>query len=220
MNERWATFDCYGTLIDWNRGIRDVLGRVFGEASADAGLRRFHDIEPALQADGRRTYREVLTEAMRARRPRVRGRGARRVPARLAGVSRGASRAGGRPGKRLAAGDPLEHRSRLHRGVHPADRCAVRAGDRGVGDRIVQAGDDPLDRVLPSYRCRPGEPRSRGGEPVPRHRARREPGAARRVDQSPRRAVVSASRPRASGFDGTACGASPRSRERESASFH
>jgi 2-haloacid dehalogenase len=65
MHERWATFDCYGTLIDWNRGIRGVLGRVFGEARADAELSRFHDIEPALQADGRRTYREVLTEAMR-----------------------------------------------------------------------------------------------------------------------------------------------------------
>jgi 2-haloacid dehalogenase len=65
MTEHWATFDCYGTLIDWNRGIRAVLGRVFGEAGADAVLRRFHDLEPALQADGRRTYREVLTEAMR-----------------------------------------------------------------------------------------------------------------------------------------------------------
>ena len=65
MNEHWATFDCYGTLIDWNRGIREVLGRVFGEAAADAELRRFHDLEPELQADGRRTYRQVLTEALR-----------------------------------------------------------------------------------------------------------------------------------------------------------
>jgi 2-haloacid dehalogenase len=65
MNHRWVTFDCYGTLIDWNRGIRGVLGRVFGEARAGAELRRFHDIEPAIQADGSRTYREVLTEAMR-----------------------------------------------------------------------------------------------------------------------------------------------------------
>ena len=46
MHEHWATFDCYGTLIDWNRGIRDVLGRVFGAAAADAALRRFHDVEP------------------------------------------------------------------------------------------------------------------------------------------------------------------------------
>jgi 2-haloalkanoic acid dehalogenase type II len=65
MNEYWSTFDCYGTLIDWNRGIRGVLGRVFGEAAADAALRRFHDIEPELQADGTRTYRQVLTEVMR-----------------------------------------------------------------------------------------------------------------------------------------------------------
>ena len=65
MHEHWATFDCYGTLIDWNGGIRGVLGRVFGEAAAEAELRRFHEIEPELQADGRRTYRQVLTEAMR-----------------------------------------------------------------------------------------------------------------------------------------------------------
>jgi 2-haloacid dehalogenase len=74
MNEHWATFDCYGTLIDWDRGIRGVLGRVFGEADADAGLRRFHEIEPELQEDGRHTYRQVLIEAMRrlgARGPEV-----------------------------------------------------------------------------------------------------------------------------------------------------
>ena len=65
MDERWATFDCYGTLIDWNRGIRGVLERVFGDRESDGRLRRFHELEPELQADGRRTYREVLTEAMR-----------------------------------------------------------------------------------------------------------------------------------------------------------
>jgi len=61
----WATFDCYGTLIDWNGGIRAALARAFGETRADGQLRRFHEIEPGLQKDGRRTYREVLTEAMR-----------------------------------------------------------------------------------------------------------------------------------------------------------
>jgi 2-haloacid dehalogenase len=65
MKEHWATFDCYGTLIDWNGGIRAVLGDVFGQAEADVNLRRFHEIEPELQADGRRTYRQVLTEGMR-----------------------------------------------------------------------------------------------------------------------------------------------------------
>jgi 2-haloacid dehalogenase len=63
--ERWATFDCYGTLIDWNGGIRRELARVFGEARADELLHRYHELEPELEADGTRTYREVMTEAMR-----------------------------------------------------------------------------------------------------------------------------------------------------------
>jgi 2-haloalkanoic acid dehalogenase type II len=63
--DRWATFDCYGTLIDWNGGIRGQLARVFGEDRADALLHRYHELEPELEADGKRSYREVLTEAMR-----------------------------------------------------------------------------------------------------------------------------------------------------------
>src|SRR6476660_7012647 len=62
---RWATFDCYGTLIDWNGGIRAELARVFGDERADELLERYHDLEPVLEADGTRSYREVLTEAMR-----------------------------------------------------------------------------------------------------------------------------------------------------------
>jgi 2-haloacid dehalogenase len=63
--DRWATFDCYGTLIDWNGGIHRELARVFGEEHADALLERYHELEPALEADGRLSYRQVLTEAMR-----------------------------------------------------------------------------------------------------------------------------------------------------------
>jgi 2-haloalkanoic acid dehalogenase type II len=63
--DRWATFDCYGTLIDWNGGIRRELVRVFGEERADALLTRYHVLERELEVDGARTYREVLTEAMR-----------------------------------------------------------------------------------------------------------------------------------------------------------
>jgi 2-haloacid dehalogenase len=63
--ERWATFDCYGTLIDWNGGIRRELARVFTEERADLLLARYHELEPQLQADGELTYRQVLTEAMR-----------------------------------------------------------------------------------------------------------------------------------------------------------
>jgi 2-haloacid dehalogenase len=63
--DRWASFDCYGTLIDWNGGIRAELARVFGEDRADGLLARYHELEPELEADGTRSYREVLTEAMR-----------------------------------------------------------------------------------------------------------------------------------------------------------
>jgi 2-haloacid dehalogenase len=63
--ERWATFDCYGTLIDWNGGIRRELARIFGEERADDQLRRYHELEPTLEADGELSYREVLTEALR-----------------------------------------------------------------------------------------------------------------------------------------------------------
>jgi len=63
--ERWATFDCYGTLIDWNGGIRGQLARVFGDEHADALLVRYHVLESQLEVNGELTYREVLTEAMR-----------------------------------------------------------------------------------------------------------------------------------------------------------
>jgi 2-haloalkanoic acid dehalogenase type II len=63
--DRWVTFDCYGTLIDWNGGIRAELARVFGGERADELLERYHELEPELEADGTRSYREVMTEAMR-----------------------------------------------------------------------------------------------------------------------------------------------------------
>jgi 2-haloacid dehalogenase len=66
MADRWATFDCYGTLIDWNGGIRRQLARVFGEDAADGLLERYHELEPQIEeAEPSLPYREVLTEAMR-----------------------------------------------------------------------------------------------------------------------------------------------------------
>jgi 2-haloacid dehalogenase len=66
--DRWATFDCYGTLIDWSSGIRAELDRVFAgrdEAEMDALLARYHEVERELEQDGMLSYREVMTEAMR-----------------------------------------------------------------------------------------------------------------------------------------------------------
>ena len=63
---RWATFDCYGTLIDWNGGISAVLERVFGADRAPALVERYHELEPELERgdDGFRRYRDVLTLAL------------------------------------------------------------------------------------------------------------------------------------------------------------
>jgi len=65
-NRPWdvITFDCYGTLIDWEAGISDA----FREAAAADGvkldpaavLRAVFEREPEVQAAHYRTYREVL----------------------------------------------------------------------------------------------------------------------------------------------------------------
>src|SRR5688572_17207932 len=63
--ERWATFDCYGTLVDWNAGIHDELEKLFGVELADRLLVRYHELEPRIQAENPGTsYREVLTIAL------------------------------------------------------------------------------------------------------------------------------------------------------------
>jgi 2-haloacid dehalogenase len=66
VSDRWATFDCYGTLIDWNGGIRAELARVFGDGEADRLLARYHELEPEIEReDPSRSYRIVLAEALR-----------------------------------------------------------------------------------------------------------------------------------------------------------
>ena len=63
--DRWATFDCYGTLVDWNAGIRTGIERVFGAVHEDELLERYHEIEPEIQASSPgASYREVLTLAL------------------------------------------------------------------------------------------------------------------------------------------------------------
>ena len=63
--DRWATFDCYGTLVDWNGGIRDQLERLFGVEHADELLVRYHELEPEIQGSNPgMSYREVLTIAL------------------------------------------------------------------------------------------------------------------------------------------------------------
>lgn len=63
--ERWATFDCYGTLIDWNGGIGRELERLFGAARGGDLLHAYHELEPQIQReDPGRSYREVMAVAL------------------------------------------------------------------------------------------------------------------------------------------------------------
>jgi 2-haloacid dehalogenase len=59
--QRWATFDCYGTLVDWNGGIGRELERLFGAEAAARLLHDYHRLEPDVQReDPARSYRDVL----------------------------------------------------------------------------------------------------------------------------------------------------------------
>jgi len=57
--DRWATFDCYGTLVDWNAGLTGALG-------SESLVARYHEVEPVIQAESPGlSYREVMREAAR-----------------------------------------------------------------------------------------------------------------------------------------------------------
>jgi 2-haloacid dehalogenase len=64
-DQRWATFDCYGTLVDWNAGIRAELGRLFGAPVAERLLSRYHVIEPLVQGEHPTwSYRDVMAAVL------------------------------------------------------------------------------------------------------------------------------------------------------------
>ncbi|MEO8290314.1 MAG: HAD-IA family hydrolase [Gaiellaceae bacterium] len=64
MTERWATFDCYGTLIDWMGGIRAELARIWPDEDAEGLLERYYEIEPRVQEGRAVSYRDVLAETL------------------------------------------------------------------------------------------------------------------------------------------------------------
>jgi 2-haloacid dehalogenase/putative hydrolase of the HAD superfamily len=72
MNDRaydLITFDCYGTLVDWRGGIsaafRDAADRDGVKLDDAALLALYNEIEPEVEAERYRSYREVLTESAR-----------------------------------------------------------------------------------------------------------------------------------------------------------
>ena len=66
MSDRWATFDCYGTLVDWNGGLWTEFATVWPDANTDRLLELYHHVEPLIEEDGDLTYDEVLVRALAA----------------------------------------------------------------------------------------------------------------------------------------------------------
>lgn len=63
----FVTFDCYGTLIDWESGIADAFIRAAREDGVDLRreeiLRAYALVEPVVERETFRPYRDVLTES-------------------------------------------------------------------------------------------------------------------------------------------------------------
>jgi len=63
------TFDCYGTLIDWESGIADAFKKTAATVGValdtSAALAAYADIEPVVEAETYRTYRAVVAETAR-----------------------------------------------------------------------------------------------------------------------------------------------------------
>jgi 2-haloacid dehalogenase len=57
----WVTFDCYGTLIDWERGITDALLPLLPPGSDRQALAEWYiALEAQFEAEGYHLYKDVL----------------------------------------------------------------------------------------------------------------------------------------------------------------
>ena len=70
-----VTFDCYGTLIDWERGIAEAFiaaaGREAPRVTQESVVAAYLAVEPEVQQADYRRYREVLAETARHVAPRL-----------------------------------------------------------------------------------------------------------------------------------------------------
>ena len=66
VGDRWATFDCYGTLIDWEGGLRAAFSDLWPDAEPQRLLEHYHAVEPRVQAERDLAYREVTARSLAA----------------------------------------------------------------------------------------------------------------------------------------------------------
>lgn len=61
---RWVTFDCFGTLVDWQAGFAAMLAPVAGDRMRDV-VRAYHALERVVAREQpHRPYKEVLATAL------------------------------------------------------------------------------------------------------------------------------------------------------------
>ena len=66
IRDRWATFDCYGTLIDWEGGLGGAFESLWPEADPDRLVRLHHAVEPLVEEHRELGYRQVLARCLAA----------------------------------------------------------------------------------------------------------------------------------------------------------
>ena len=64
MADRWLTFDCFGTLVDWRHGIR-TTGELLFPGRGEAFLEAYIALEAEVEEGPFKRYRAVLTETAR-----------------------------------------------------------------------------------------------------------------------------------------------------------
>lgn len=64
MNERWLTFDCFGTLVSWQRGFPQILEKVAGPRNEELA-NAYHRFEAQLESGPYQSYKSVLRTALR-----------------------------------------------------------------------------------------------------------------------------------------------------------
>ena len=64
MTERWVTFDCFGTLVDWRSGFSAILTPLFGDKTLRV-MRAYDRFEQVLEVETpHRLYKDVLTAGL------------------------------------------------------------------------------------------------------------------------------------------------------------
>jgi 2-haloacid dehalogenase len=64
FSNRWISFDCFGTLVDWHAWFAEVLGPLGSHTSTDV-IRAYHAHERLVERDyPHRSYKDVLVTAL------------------------------------------------------------------------------------------------------------------------------------------------------------